>query len=123
MLPAEFRLPMIAGHQEDIANINDYQGIAEAVEAMRKKYPNTDLIEKSSETGVLKTFFMVCEPSWKLGNGDLDQEKLKEFLEQSKRIYNAQMESLPQTVLDDYNEMNEYWLKEEGVSFEDSRYF
>lgn len=123
MLPAEFRLPMIAGHQEDIANTNDYQGIAEAVEAMRKKYPNTDLIEKSSETGVLKTFFMVCEPSWKLENGDLDQEKLKEFLEQSKRIYNAQMESLPQTVLDDYNEMNEYWLKEEGVSFEDSRYF
>lgn len=123
MMPAEFQLPMLAGHQNDVQNATDYQGIADMAEAVRAKKPTADLIFKSSESGILKTFFMVCEPSWKRENGELDEESLRAFLQQTKRIYDAQMNGTPQERIENYQSLNGRYLKNFGCEYEDSVYF
>lgn len=123
MIPAEFQIPLIAGHQGAVENANDYKGIADALEAVRAEKPESDLIFKSSETGIMKTFFMVCEPSWIQENGKLEEKNLREFLIQTKRIYDAQMNGTPQEAIENYQSIDERYIKAFGCTYEESIYF
>lgn len=127
VVPTEFKLPAIAGHESALGNISDYKDIADLFERLREEYPEKDLLGKCSETGIMKSFIEICEPSWKKGNsskdGGIDEALLKEFLEQSKRIYTAQMSGLSNENISSYQERNEYYVGVYGTTYENSRYF
>lgn len=120
VVPVEFKLPAIAGHQDLLQSADSLEGIADLFEALRAKYPNKDLLGINSEKGVLKSFIEVCEPSWKKGtvlseSKSIDTDLLKEFLQQCKRIYTAQISGLSK------EEINKYYSTYEKR--EDSSYF
>ena len=127
VVPVEFKLPAIAGHNSELGNISDYKDIADLFERLRAKYPEKDLLGKCSEIGIMKSFIEVCEPSWKKGNSSkdsgIDEALLREFLEQSKRIYTAQMNGLSNENISSYQERNEYYIGVYGTTYEKSRYF
>ena len=60
---------------------------------------------------------------WTAQNGKLDEESLREFLIQAKRIYDAQINGTPQEVLDEYQSMDTLYMEDNGCSYEDSEYF
>ncbi len=123
MVPAEFQIPLIAGPENEVQNADNFEKIADMLLALRSQNPNVSLINKCSESGILKTFFMICEPSWTAQNGKLDEESLREFLIQAKRIYDAQINGTPQEVLDEYQSMDTLYMEDNGCSYEDSEYF
>ena len=128
MVPAEFRLPLIEGSQEILQNRkgdqdNAYQGIADIFEAARIKYPDADLINICSESGILRAFFPVCEPMWMQENGKIDVESLKEFLVQTKRIYDAQINGTPQEAVEQYQSLDTYYMEEYGCTYEEHDFF
>lgn len=90
------------------------------VERARESYPDTDLLNVCSATGILRRSFPVCAPSWKDGDGRLDQDKIRTFLEQTRQIYEAQMHGTPQTDIEMYQQ-NRIW--DDGTDYEDSAYF
>ncbi len=93
VIPAEFQLPIIADDKNNIPD--NYTAIADKVEQLRKENPGMDIMGACSAKGVMKKFVMVCAPAWKDENDKLNEQKIREFLTESKRIYEAQMNGLP----------------------------
>ncbi len=123
MIPCEIQLPVLLGEEKYISEMQSLAGIADGVEALRKDYPEKDLLRTATPRGVMRKLAMVCVPAWKTENGGLDREAVTEFLTQSKRVYDAQMDTLPEELVEQYRSMSEYYLQEFGEVMDDSDYF
>lgn len=64
----------------------------------------------------MKRAMPVCAPSWQDGKGQLDTQKIKEFLELSKRLYEVQMNGTPTEAIDNYQ-------RRVANDYEESPYF
>lgn len=105
-IPCEIQIPLIQGKEKYITEMKDLKGIADAVEAMRKDNPGKPLLKIYSERGIMRLLAMVCAPAWKTEEGELNKEAIKEFLIQSKRVYDAELEGIPEEYIVNYNESN-----------------
>lgn len=120
VVPAKFYLPVLYGNGDYVNGVSDYSSMADAVERARQAYPDTNLMEVCSAGGIMRRFVPVCAPSWKDDKGQLDQTKIREFLEQSKRMYDAQMNGTPQEEILSYQRQ---MIGEDGKSIEEDKYF
>ena len=123
MMPCEIQLPVIVADQKYISAAKNLEGIADAVEELRSDHPDKDLLGLCTERSVMRLFAMTCVPSWITESGEINREAITEFLTQTKRIYDAQMDGIPDASVDDFNARNEYYLEEDGQTWEDSDYF
>ena len=121
-MPCEIEIPVISAKEKYLSGMKDLEGIADTIETLRKENPEKNLISICSERGVLRFFGMVCVPAWTGADGSLNKEAVTEFLTQSKRIYDAQMDGLPDKIADNYRRTNESWLKNFGETLDDSIY-
>lgn len=115
MAPLKISLPMIAAPEEYTKIMTDLSGIADAVEQMRAEHPGENIIGVCSPAGVMKRFASTSAPEWVMEDGTLDLESLKEYLEQCKRIYDAQMDGLGADIVQRYNERSERMAAYDGV--------
>jgi len=122
-VPCEIQLPLMAGKEKYISMAKDLQGIADMMEQIREDHPEKPLLRICSEKGIMRFFAMTSVPAWKNESGGLDTEAVKEFLKQTKRIYDAQMEGLPAQYVEDYMNSNVNYSSYFGGSREDSDYF
>lgn len=105
--PATISIPQTMSGAEDmekVKNLSDYAGM---VERLRKEYPGEDIIGVSGARGILKRFVATSEPRWVTADRRIDQESIGAYLEQCKRIFDAQMDGLDEAVIEQYNEKNE----------------
>lgn len=119
-VPAKFYIPVIYGDENYVGGAKDYRSIADMAEKARETFPDTTLLGACSATGIMKRFAPVCAPAWKDADGQLDQGKVREFLEQSRRLYDAEMNGTPQEYIDQYQQN---MVSEDGKSFEEENYF
>lgn len=123
MVPCEVRLPVMMAGENDLKQVNDLKDIADMTERMREVHPGEDLLGLCSEKSIMRLFSMTCAPAWTSESGELNQDAVREFLEQTKRIYDAQMDGLSDQAIDRYLAMAEEYMVYHGVSsFEDSDY-
>lgn len=102
--PATFGVPRLAGKDSDIAGMTDLSSIATGVEAMRSAHPGDDIIGICDAETVLKRFAMTSAPLWISENGTLNREAIGTFLEEGKRIYDAQMDGIRAEIIQGYAE-------------------
>lgn len=102
--PATFGIPRLAGKESGVSGMTDLSGIAAGVEAMRSAHPGDDIIGICDAETVLKRFAMTSAPIWISENGSLNREAIGAFLEQSKRIYDAQMDGIRAEIVQAYSE-------------------
>lgn len=113
--PATVSLPMIIGENQYISNVTGLSELADAVETLREEKPGEDITSISSQRGVMKRFAPVSAPLWVGDDGRIDREILGEFLEQCKRIYDAQMSSLDEEIIQSYEERDESTMAYYGL--------
>lgn len=89
-LPVEINTMIMAGDKDIIAGITDFKTFADAMEELRRSYPEGSLIGCYTEELVLKLLAMDAMPAIVKEDGSIDTEKLTEFLTQAKRIYEAE---------------------------------
>ncbi len=121
-MPCEIQIPIIGGEEKYISQMKDLEGIADAIEALRRDNPEKKLFSIGTEKGIMRYFGMVCAPAWITSDGKVDKEAIAEFLEQTKRIYDANMENIPEKIKNSYVTANENWLQYFGESLDDSDY-
>jgi hypothetical protein len=97
--PATFGVPRLVGKESCVSGMTDLSGIGEGVEALRKEYPGADIIGIYDADTVMKRFALTSAPLWISENGSLNRESIEAFLEQSKRIYDAQMDGIREDIL------------------------
>lgn len=121
-VPTVFGLPAVAGKKDYVDGISDYKSLADMLEKAREAYPDKNLLTVCSASGIMKRTATVCAPSWKDAQGQLDLQKIQEFLEQTKRLYDAQMNGVPEDQVEIYQQ---YYMVsgENGRSYEDDKYF
>lgn len=106
-LPVRFCLPVLAGEEAWAEKITDLKTLADAVEQLRRENPEGSLLGFYSEKEALNTLGMVSSASWMNGEGEIDQEKLTEFLFQARRIYEAETAGLDLAELEEYEKNNQ----------------
>ena len=91
-LPLRIRLPLLVGAPEVIEKVGDLTSLADTVEELRREYPEGMLTGLVTEDKALRTLSINCSGAWTdPKTGAIDQEKLKDFLTQAKRIYQAEI--------------------------------
>lgn len=122
-MPCEIRLPVMQGDGKYISQIKDLESMADMMEELRRDNPGKDLLNICSEKGIMRYFAMTCVPAWTTEGGELDRDAVAQFLRQTKRIYDAQMDGLPESVVEEYNRRSEIFLSYQGIAKEDSEIF
>lgn len=123
MVPCEIQLPAVYGREKYTSQMKDLESMADTVEAMRKDYPGKNLLAICSEKGIMRMLSMASAPAWVTESGELDQENISEFLMQSKRIYDAQMDGLPDSDIERWNTVSDYYIQDYGMEMEAYTYF
>ena len=109
IVPATFNVPILIGEEKYISNMTDMSDIAESVEALRTAHPGDDIIGICDAEDVLERFASVSAPVWLEADGSLNREAIEGFLEQGKRIYDAQMDGIRQAIVSEYYNQQTYW--------------
>ncbi len=122
-VPCDVNLPMILCREKYLTDIQDLEDIADAVESLRADNPEKDLFRVCSEKGIMRIFSVAYAPAWKTEDGGIDAEAIRQFLIQTKRIYDAQMDGLPQETVEEYESRSEEFLEYYGTAYEDDEYF
>lgn len=120
-VPAKFYIPVICGNAEYVDSVKDYKSMADMVERAGEQYAtDISMLMACSARGIMKRFMPVCAPSWKNEKGELDQNRIREFLEQSKRLYDVTMNTTSQEYIAMYQQNV---IDSAGENYEDSNYF
>ena len=119
-VPAKFFIPVLFGDKTYVGSADDYQSIADMAEQAREAYPDTNILGVCSSTGVMRRFMPVCAPTWKDADGQLNQGSVRAFLEQSKRLYDVEMNGTPEEYIQQYQQN---MIDEDGRNFEEEPYF
>ena len=102
MLPAAVTVSMYMTDKENMTEVSDLSALADMIEKLRSEHPGEGIWETYSEDMVLNALMPVSAPLWFTGAGQLDTAELSDYLEQTKRIYDACMEGLPEELLQVY---------------------
>lgn len=102
--PATFGVPRLIGVESSVSGMADLSGIGAGVEALRKEHPGDDIIGMCSADMIMKRFALTSAPVWISENGSLNRDAIGAFLEQSKRIYDAQMDGIRTEIVQSYDE-------------------
>ena len=92
-LPCEIQLPVLFGDQPVISQMNNLENLADTIDALWREHPGQDLLGIYSAEDMLRLFAMVSAPSWTGKNKAINTQNISSFLEQTKRLYDAQNEN------------------------------
>lgn len=121
-IPCEIQLPYILGKSEDVNKMTGVSEIADAMEDMRTGASNLDLMQVPSAKCIMRIFAAASVPAWKAEDGTLDAEAVQEFLSQSKRMYDAEMDGVSEETLQQWESatmMYQEYYSEDGGSLEE----
>ncbi len=104
VVPMEFQLPLVMGDNRYVEQSRTYEGYAQAVEALRGENPEGMIISDCNEQGITRRFLDVCAPAWKNEDGSINEKNIRAFMEQTKKIFDAQMSGLTQKQMSEYND-------------------
>ena len=119
-IPAQIAFPILLGKEEYVSDMKGLSAIADGIEQLRRDNPGKDLLGICSEKGIMKVFASVSAPAWRKdgADGEIDREALSEFLTQTKRIYEAQMDGISEKSLERYNSSAEISVRDYGEDWE-----
>ena len=120
--PATIAVPYIVSGVDGLEQVTDLPGLAEAVEKLREENPEKDLMSIGGERGLMKRFAATSEPQWIKEDGTIDRDVLGEYLEQCKRIFDAQMEGMGEEVREQYERRMERLSEYNGVDAEETEW-
>ncbi len=122
VIPCEIQIPVMMGAEKYISQVKDLESIADMMEEIRKDNSDKDILNICTERGIMRYFAMSCVPAWTTESGEFNKEAIAQFLEQTKRIYDAQIDGLPEKIIEEYKGRNDSWLEHQGYSLDDSDY-
>lgn len=123
MVPCGIQLPYILGRNDDVRKMTDISAVADAMEEMRENDPEGWLLRLPSAKGMMRVFSPVSVPAWRTEEGALDTDAISDFLTQTKRMYDAQMDGISEEALGDWEtekEIYQSYYSENGEELEDS---
>ena len=109
VLPVQFQLPLVVGDKTEIAGISNLASLADTVEKIRKEKSEGKIFGFISGEQVLAALLPVCAPVWKNGDGTINTDSIKEFLTETKRIWDTESAGLTPEMQERNKERVQNW--------------
>lgn len=93
-MPASFSIPIIGGNNNKLTEMANLSQMADLLEEEREHKTSGNIFSFISPKRILRLLSQSSQGAWMTTEGALDKEALREFLTQSKRIYEAQITGL-----------------------------
>ena len=93
-IPTRVRIPLLMGNEEFVSNIQDLSSLSAVMEEMREKNPEGSILSAYTPEILLKMLAIASEPTWSKEDGNLQEETVKEFLTQAKKIYDNEISGI-----------------------------
>lgn len=93
-IPTRFRIPLLMGNEEFVSNIQDLPSLSAVMEEMREKNPEGSILSAYTPEILLQMLAIASEPTWSKEDGNLQEETVKEFLTQAKKIYDTEISGI-----------------------------
>ncbi len=110
MIPAAMTVSLYMTDKANMTGVSDLSSLADMIEKLRSEHPGEGILETYSEDMILNALMPVSAPLWIGDGGQLNVEEMTAYLEQTKRIYDACMEGLPEKFLQQYLEREQNWV-------------
>lgn len=119
MVPCEIQLPYLMGRRSDLQKMTGMSEIADFMEDMREENPGKSILMIPSEKGIMRMFSMASAPAWKTESGTIDRDAIADFLTQSKRMYEAEMDGLSEKAMDEWESLRGVYQTYDSVRGEE----
>lgn len=90
-MPCKFQIPLAAGEETDLAEIDDLASLADKIEHLRKEKTDGFLTGLRIPEQILGIFTPLCIGSWETEEGELDETALLSYFTCINRIYTAEI--------------------------------
>lgn len=120
MIPAAVTISMYMTNKDDMTNVSDLSSLADMIEKLRNEHPGEGIMRTYSEEMILNALMPVSAPLWIKEAGKLNVEEMSDYLQQTKRIYEACMEGLNEEALQRYQDMAEKGISSSSKLIADS---
>ncbi len=101
-IPAAFRIPLAFGDEETLQGLSDLASMADAAEALREKQEQGAVLAAYVPETLLAQLVSSCAPAWRDDSGNVDEEAVRDFFTQAKRMYDAETAGLTETDQENY---------------------
>lgn len=101
-VPARFRMPVMVGKEGDLSLVTDLVTLKETVKTLKQENPMMASVLGLYGEILLERLMDFCSPAWITESGNLDEEKVSEFLEVVKSINDIQKENVSQADIEDF---------------------
>lgn len=88
-MPMRFYLTLVDGAKEAIAAGESLADFADYVEKLAEENPDKDILQERSAKELLWTLYQADSANWVTEDGELDEERLENWLIQAKRLYDV----------------------------------
>lgn len=105
-LPVKVMLPIMAGAEETLKQAVDLQSLTAAVKALRGGKPEGSVTQTFLPEETLRLLALTCAPAWTDGDGGINQENIREFLENALEIYEVEKSGVTERELEEFAESN-----------------
>lgn len=117
-VPTKFTMPVIAGKGEYVNSVSDLKTLSEAlikaasdVESVESDLKYTEMYTPSM---LVSTLYYANGLSWLKDDGTINEENIKEFLEETKKVYEAYLATYDQEQYKEYLENIQSYSDESG---------
>lgn len=105
-LPVKVKLPIMAGEEETLKQAVVLQSLTAAVRALRAGKPEGSVTQTFLPEETLRLLALTCAPAWTDGDDGINQENIREFLENALEIYAAEKSGVTERELEEFTESN-----------------
>lgn len=113
MMPVTFKLPMVAGRQENLAGITDYASLAAVAEKIKAEKPGAEIGRFFSEEATMRWFLPVAATAFVEESGSINETKLAEYLSLTNSLYQTAVEGIADDTKETYGYQREAYNKGE----------
>lgn len=113
MMPVTFKLPMVAGRQENLAGITDYASLVTAAEKIKAEKPGAEIGRFFSEEATMRWFLPVAATAFLEESGSINETKLAEYLSLTDSLYTTAVEGIVDSAKETYGYQREAYSKGE----------
>ena len=116
-IPGQVQFPVIMGKESDVSGMKGLSSIADGIGQMREEEPGKDLLGLCSEKAVMKLFTITSAQGWKTEGDKINRDAIGNFLTQTKKIYDAQMDGIDFRSEERFLQLNEYYVQNIGENW------
>lgn len=116
-IPTKIKIPVVAGTTEYVSSVTDLQTLSEALvksaensgKANEEKY-----VEMYTPSMLVSMLYYANGSTWLNEDNTINEDNIKEFLEEAKKIYDAYVATYDEDQYEEYKKSMQYYIDEYG---------